>query len=184
MKYYNFITLDNWQIIQNKFLTNENIISSNKNIIMLSKNEQEWIGTQILQNINNFTQIEHKISNAIIFIQKPNIIGTVHVDGITPGRVGHPNWALNIPITNSDAEMLWYKGKYTLHSNDSHGVSYLDIQWQSEPIVDCKIKVNKPVIVNIDAPHSVSNYSNNLRAILSVRFYPDLKLYDTRIAQS
>ena len=113
---------------------------------------------------------------ALTFIQPPNLKGIIHVDGIKPGRTGHPDWALNIPITTSDAEMSWYKGDYTLKTEDNQGLAYLNIVWTDGPNLAKTIKVDQPMIVNIDTPHSVTNFSNHLRMILSVRFNPDLPI--------
>ena len=126
--------------------------------------------------MDRFDNIKHRISKAIIFVQPPQLKGIIHVDGIHASRVGHPNWALNIPITNSDAEMYWYQGNYSLKAEHSKGLPYLDIEWTYGPNIAKTIKINHPMIVNIDTPHSVTNFSNHTRMILSVRFSPDLNI--------
>ena len=175
MKYIHPITITNWQVIQDKFKDKESVAFNKRNMV-LSAEERHWIAEQILPDINEFTGIEHKVSNAIIFIQPPKLQGVIHVDGIKPGRVGHPNWALNIPITDSDAEMSWHEGDYTLTAEDNQGLAYLDIVWTSGPNLANTVKVDRPMIVNIDTPHSVTNFSNHIRMILSVRFSPDLPI--------
>jgi len=175
MEYTRPIAITNWQAIQDKFKDKESIAFNKRNLI-LSKEERNWIAEQILPDVNAYTGIEHTVTNAIIFIQPSKLKGVIHVDGIKPGREGHPNWAVNIPITNSDAEMYWYEGTYTLKTEDNHGLAYLDINWTYGPNVAKTVKVDRPIIVNIDTPHSVTNFSNHLRMVLSIRFNPDLNL--------
>jgi hypothetical protein len=175
MEYTRSITITNWQAIQDKFKDKESIAFNKRNLILSAK-ERHWIAEQILPDINKFTGMEHNVANAIIFIQPANLKGVIHVDGIKPGREGHPDWALNIPITTSDAEMSWYEGNYTLKTEDNQGLAYLDIVWTSGPNLAKAIKVDRPIIVNIDTPHSVTNFSNHLRMVLSIRFNPDLNL--------
>lgn len=175
MKYTQPITITKWQAIQDKFKDKE-LFAVNKRNMVLSADERNWIAEQILPDVNAFTGTEHKVANAIIFIQPPKLKGVIHVDGIKPGRVGHPNWAVNIPLTTSDAEMYWYEGNYTLKTEDNQGLAYLDINWTYGPNLAKTVKVNCPIIVNIDTPHSVTNFSNHLRMVLSVRFTPDLPL--------
>ena len=175
MEYAHPITITNWQVIQDKFKDKESVAFNKRNMV-LSADERNWIAEQILPEINTFTGIEHKVSNAIIFIQPSNLKGVIHVDGIKPGRVGHPDWALNIPITNSDAEMSWYEGNYALKTEGTQGLAYLDILWTYGPNLAKTVKVDQPMIVNIDTPHSVTNFSDHLRMILSVRFSPDLPI--------
>jgi hypothetical protein len=175
MKYTCPITITNWQAIQDKFKDKE-LIAFNKRSIVLSAEEQNWVGEQILADINKFTGKEHKVANAIIFVQPAKLKGIIHVDGIKPGRVGHPNWAVNIPLTSNDAEMSWYEGNYILKTEGNQGLAYLDITWTYGPNIAKTVKVDRPIIVNIDTPHSVTNFSNQLRMVLSVRFTPDLPL--------
>jgi len=173
MKYLCPITITKWQAIQDKF-KDKVLLFADKRALILSAEEREWVAGQILVDINTFTGLEHKVANGIIFIQPPKTKGIIHVDGIKPAREGHPNWALNIPITSSDAEMSWYEGAYTLKTEDNRGLAYLDIIWHHGPDLAKTIKVDRPIIVNIDTPHSVTNFSNHTRLILSIRFSPDL----------
>jgi hypothetical protein len=175
MTYSHLSTITNWQAIQDKFKDKALLFADKRNLI-LSAEEQAWVAEQILADINTFTGLEHKVANGIIFIQPPKTKGIIHVDGIKPGREGHPNWALNIPITSSDAEMFWYDGAYTLKTEDNRGLAYLDIIWHHGPDLAKTIKVDSPIIVNIDTPHSVTNFSNHTRLILSIRFSPDLPI--------
>jgi hypothetical protein len=176
MKYTQPITISNWKIILDKFKDKESI-AHDKRSIVLSADERNWIAEQILSDVNAFTKLEHKVANAIIFIQPPKLRGIIHVDGIKPNREGHPNWAVNIPITTSDAEMSWYEGNYTLQTEDNRGLAYLDIIWHHGPNLAKIIKVDCPMVVDIDTPHSVTNFSNHTRMILSVRFIPDLPIH-------
>jgi hypothetical protein len=175
MTYSRLITITNWQSIQNKFKNTALLFADKRNLI-LSAEERAWVAEQILPDINTFTGLEHKVANAIIFIQQPKTKGILHVDGIKPGRAGHPDWAVNIPITTSDAEMSWYEGDYTLKTKDNRGLAYLDIAWTYGPNLAKTVKVDHPMIVDIDTPHSVTNFSDHVRMILSVRFSPDLPI--------
>jgi hypothetical protein len=175
MRYLRPITITKWQTIQDKF-KDKALLFADKINLVLPAEERAWVAEQILPDIIAFTKLEHKITNAIIFIQPPKLKGIIHVDGIKPNREGHPNWAVNIPITSSDAEMSWYEGAYTLKTEDRHGLAYLDIVWHHGPNLAKTVKVDKPMIVDIDTPHSVTNFSNHTRLILSVRFSPDLPI--------
>ena len=167
------ISISNYNLIQEKLKDKLKIITIQKQIL-LSTEEKKWLSTQLLSEIESLTGKQHKITNAILFIQQPKAESSIHVDGISPIRLNHPNWALNIPITKSDAEMSWYEGVYSLNIKDSQGLAYLDINWQHGPNLAKIIKIDQPIIVNIDKPHKVVNFSNHVRMILSVRFTPDL----------
>lgn len=171
MQYAHPITISQWQLVQEHF---NNIASGSLKNIVLSAKEKEWITEHVLPEINIATGATHTVSNAIIFVQPPKSKGVIHVDGFTPNREGHPNWALNIPLTTSDAEMYWYEGNYTLTTEKNRGMSYLDIHWNYGPNLAKTIKVDRPMIVNINTPHCVTNFSNHIRTILSIRFNPDL----------
>lgn len=175
MEYHHLINISNWESIKEKIKSNIKIVPHQRQVI-LSSNVKEWLSGQILTDITALTNKEHKITNAIVFVQEPKSECTIHVDGMDPTRKGAPNWALNIPITESDAEMSWYEGVYSLNIKDSQGLAYLDIDWIHGPNITKTIKVDKPVIVNIDTPHKVVNFSNHVRIILSIRFSPDISI--------
>jgi hypothetical protein len=175
MEYHRPISISNWNIIQEKFKEKLKVIIDQKQII-LSNEEKKWLSTHLLPDVKLLTGKEHKITNAILFIQGPKTESSIHIDGLSPTRLNHPDWALNIPITDSDAEMSWYEGIYSLNIKDSQGLTYLDIDWQHGPNLAKIIKIEHPIIVNIDKPHKVVNFSNHVRMILSVRFNPDIAI--------
>lgn len=175
MEYYRIVSVSNWNLIQEKFIHKLNIIE-NQRQILLSAKEKKWLSDQLLPDIESITGKQHKITHAILFIQQPKSECSIHIDGIKPNRVDHPNWAVNIPITESDAEMSWYEGVYSLNIKDSQGLAYLDIDWRHGPNLAKTIKIDRPTIVKIDKPHKVVNFSNHIRIILSVRFNPDISI--------
>lgn len=172
-EYYRIIDISNWNLIKDT-LKKHITIKPNQRQVILSQETKNWLYNQISKDVTTFTSKEHQLINAIVFIQEPNSECSIHVDGLHPDRKGAPNWALNIPLTESDAEMTWYDGPYSLNIKDSQGLPYLDIDWQYQPNLVETIKVDKPVIVNINKPHKVVNLSNHVRMILSIRFNPDL----------
>ena len=172
-EYYRFINISNWNYIKDT-LKERITVKPNQRQLILSQEIKEWLNSQISKDVTAFTSKEHQIINAIVFIQEPKSECSIHVDGLHPDRKGAPNWSLNIPLTESDAEMTWYDGPYSLNIKDSQGLPYLDIDWQYQPNLVETIKVDKPVIVNINKPHKVVNLSNHVRMILSIRFNPDL----------
>jgi hypothetical protein len=173
MKYSYPIEISNWQIIQDNFKSKIKD-HYDKNYIVLSEEETTWLSEKLIQEINKFTGKKHIIFKAIIFIQTPKSSGPIHIDGIIPNDPKQIKWAVNIPLTNSDAEMSWYEGDYTLQTELVKGLPYLNILWHEDPHMAETVELDRPLIVNIDAPHRVKNFSDDYRAILSIRCSPNL----------
>jgi hypothetical protein len=175
MKYYFPIDITKWQLILDKFKNIE--LPKTELSIVLSSFEKLWLAEQILPDIKALTKKDHQITIAIIFIQPPKMVGNIHVDGIRADRLGHPNWSLNIPLTNTQATMSWYTGEYKINLKTDDKVTnlpYLILDWNNSPVVADTALIDSPVIVHIGTPHSVVNQSDQTRMILSVRFSPDL----------
>jgi hypothetical protein len=175
MEYHRLVNIPTWNSIRDRFKNRIKNIKNQRQIV-LSAEAKNWLSGQLLPDITALTNKRHTITYAILFIQQPKSECSIHVDGINPTREGHPDWALNIPITESDAEMSWYEGVYSLNTKDSQGLPYLDIEWLHGPNLAKTVKVDKPMFVNIDKPHKVVNFSNHVRMILSVRFSPDISI--------
>lgn len=175
MEYYRHANIVNWNLIKKKLIDKLKIVTYQKQI-MLSNEEKQWLSAHILPDITALTNKQHKITHAILFIQQPKSENSIHVDGITADRAHHPDKALNIPITESNAEMSWYEGVYSLNIKDSQGLAYLDIDWIHGPNLVKTVTVDQPMIVNINKPHKVVNFSNHTRMILSIRFSPDISI--------
>jgi hypothetical protein len=172
------IDLTKWPLIKDYFKDKVELFPYpyNKLSLILTPLETEWLAQQILPDIELITKKKHKIHRAIIFMQPPNLVGGVHVDGIHPERTNNVNWAVNIPLTNTPAEMFWYNGEYKLilKDGDRSGVPYLTLDWLSKSEIDETIIVDKPVIIYIEKPHNAKNLTDEIRLILTVRFTPDL----------
>lgn len=176
MKSYHLkVNLPNFEKIQNYFSTivkNNDDINDNK-IIWLTDTDVEWLNRHI--DLTHITKKNNKIIGAFLFIVKPNNNPTdYHIDG-TDIDINLPKWALNIPIINCEnGEMLWADGDYDIVKKEENGIPWLEVVWNTDPIIVQSFIIDSPSIVKIDVPHKVINHKNCTRIMLTVRFAPDL----------
>jgi hypothetical protein len=120
-----------------------------------------------------FTRRNWVFDIARIFVIPGNMSLPIHIDG----NKEHPKyWALNIPIFNSEnSKMHWWqptanKSRSILSSTYEFGnnIKVFDSLDDCVQIESCVINV--PTCVRIDIPHSVTNYSDQTRVLISVRF--------------
>ena len=75
--------------------------------------------------------------------------------------------------------MSWYDGDYKLSvTTKPGGLPYLNVDWNSDPVEVASKIMFEPALVRVNIPHSVKNYSNQARMLLSIRFTPDLFFSD------
>jgi hypothetical protein len=175
MKYFKKIQIPGWEILKEKY---NHYISfyETKLFLKLPQSDIPFLEKLILPEIEKQFKTNTFISEAFLFFMKENHNRGMHVDGHILDRSTTYNWGLNFPILNCDeSEMKWYDGDYELYPTSSpNGARYLGINWKNTPNeVDSTI-INQPTLVYVNIPHTVINYSNNPRLLLSVRFRPDL----------
>lgn len=125
------------------------------------------------------------IVECLIFENTPNQEAKIHVDGMTPGRHGSTEVALNLPLLNpKGAYMIWYGGDYELRDsyNPITGVEYLDVAWTSFPKELHRQEILRPTLVKVDIPHRVINLKDTPRVMMSLRFNPLLHFLNTETA--
>jgi hypothetical protein len=169
MTYYQKIQIRNEAAIAEHY----SYTANDAGILLAMKLEEDhypWIEQQLGDDLNMVTGKTHKIRSAVIFIQVGNHRRGIHVDGVKDF------WALNIPLINcQSAEMSWYDGKYTkkLHHNPG-GLPHFRLTWEETPRRIESVMLDSPMIVKVDTPHGVENFSSEPRSILSIRFTPEL----------
>jgi len=112
-----------------------------------------------------------------ISIIGPSIM-PVHTDSDKPLRI----YALNIPIFNcQDSYTVWYNPidptKFEKKEYVSNDVKVISNHYSKDNIVELdRVCSDSVVFVNIKTPHHGINHSSNLRALISLRFIPELTL--------
>jgi hypothetical protein len=192
--YHQDIVISNQDDIREYFKNHiDQIQSGETEIIEFSKDskEAEWIIENILPDVEKYSGKKHELHRAIVFGQGPNSYPKEHVDGFWPPKPNAIIWSLNIPIKNCEqGEMLWYEGDLELrtipdapdydggfHPNTRTNVrklNSLEIHWKEDKRLKDSVVVDKPTIVQVNIPHQVINHKNDTRAILAVRFTPDI----------
>lgn len=165
MIYYQKINLKNEDIIVDRY---KSMIDIPKNSVatQLSIEDHIWLEDQIGDDLFCVTGKSNKIQRAFVFRQSENHKRIIHTDN--PSDV----WALNIPLLNCEtSEMSWYDGEYDKELiTKSVGLVFSKLIWKQEPIKVASTFLDSPVIVRIDQPHSVENFSSEPRTILSIRY--------------
>lgn len=125
---------------------------------------------------SKFKERKVSVRRARLFFTPANTKLEAHIDGHTKLHDGAPTnmyWALNLPIIiptgNHIQEWYHYSGKYiqryTEKYNESIEPGDSDLLVSAETLV-----LDKPYFVNVGQVHSVTNFSDNPRLILSLRF--------------
>jgi hypothetical protein len=175
MEYFKEIDLPGWRTIQ-KFCINrwDGQFTTAK---VFDGSELNYIGSIIERDILTVLGVKVKTKTAIMFINEPNFVQDLHVDGFNISRANASNTALNLPILNyENGPMYWYNGDFVLTKSPFKTIKYLKINWQSEPTLAATKIINKPTFVKINIPHHIENQSSSPRLMLSIRFTKDILL--------
>jgi len=177
MKYSKSIEIPRWTEISEKYKHYISVADKLKSI-RLPKEELLYLESVISENFKISVGTTPIINDALLFFTLGNKNRGIHVDGDSLDRSHLCKWGLNIPILNcANAEMKWYNGVYDLTViNNPIGLTHLTINWKEGPYEIESLVIDKPVLVHIDTPHTVINYSSDIRIMLSVRFRPSLML--------
>lgn len=175
MEYFKEIDLPSWSLVQ-KFCRSK-WDGAFTTATVFSGVDLAYIGKLVEYDILTVLGIEVKIKTAIMFINEPNFVQDLHVDGFDPERINASNTALNLPILNCEnGPMYWYDGDFVLTKSPFKTIKYLKINWQDEPTLAATKIINKPTFVKINIPHHIENRSNSPRLMLSIRFTKDILL--------
>jgi hypothetical protein len=173
MEYFKQISLTNWNIIIEKYsdlISNAGTLHAKK----LTREDNQYLYNLVADDVEKFTGKSCRIRESIAFFQIGNHTRGIHLDG--DDQHNDFIWALNIPIINCDmAKMVWYKGDYEIKSvPNARGLTSRHVFWNSpaEEITSCFVAI--PTIVRVNVPHTVTNYSENPRCLISIRFTPEL----------
>lgn len=106
----------------------------------------------------------------------------IHIDTPPSGHVtSTPN--LNIPLKNCKGGITrWWNGKYKLiergpeYANKGSGRTV--IEWEDGPYVDEEYRLNEPIWMNANVPHSAENVTTNPRILLSLKFSAEFTIED------
>jgi len=122
--------------------------------------------------------LENKLKRFKVYVRVARFFFTnsgkrldVHIDGTE--ELGHYYWAINFPIfvekTDHYQEWYSYDGKYRRHYNETYTDSILLEEPEKIELID-KLILTEPHFVKVGIPHSISNQSDSIRLILSIRF--------------
>ncbi len=175
MDYYKEVNIPSWQTIQlycqskwnGEFTTSYSFLGE----------ELAYLGSLLEPEIQQELNHTATIKSAIMFINPPEFVQDMHVDGFEISRRNSSNTALNLPILNCETgPMFWYGGEYFLTKSPHNTIKYLKLNWTSGPTLECQKIIDKPTLVKINIPHHIENQSDKPRLMLSVRFNPDIQL--------
>lgn len=185
--YYN-LSLKNWDKIKERYSSfiEDNIVGQELIIFQQGDPEIAWLEDKLLDDVCNHTGLTHKIKFAVLGGLCSNNTLKEHIDGFYPPRPSSAKWSLNIPIKNYDHfEMQWFDGDYihqeredapdltSLYKADEMQV--IRPKWIGDRYLkDSKIIIS-PIVVQVNIPHTVHNYSTKTRVVLAVRFTPDIE---------
>lgn len=116
-------------------------------------------------------------------ILKENFVLPIHSDSYLPGRC----YALNIPIINcQDSYTIWYNiidsSKVIKKAYTSNGVLVVSEHYEKNNTTEIeRICSDSIMFVNVKTPHSGINLNNQTRAVLSLRFIPELSLEEIEL---
>jgi hypothetical protein len=119
-------------------------------------------------DIKEFLGLE--VTHSVLIHAKPNSHSTIHVDY----RADQLRLALNIPLKNCENSVtdMWSCEGEPVYSLTVTGIPYNNYNRnQCEKI--SRFFLTRPVIFNTKIPHSVSNFSNQPRLAISLRFKED-----------
>jgi hypothetical protein len=175
MEYFKEVELAGWTEIQQFCLSKWDGVFTTARVF--DGDDLAYIGSIVERDIRNLLSIDVKIKTAIMFINEPNFVQDLHVDGFDVKRINASNTALNLPILNCDhGPMYWYAGNFFLTRSPFKTIKYLKINWKTEPVLAATKIINQPTFVKIDVPHHIENRSSSPRLMLSIRFTNDILL--------
>jgi hypothetical protein len=119
-------------------------------------------------NVKEFLGLE--VTHSILIHAKPNSHSTIHVDY----RADQLKLALNIPLKNCENSVtnMWSCEGEPTYLETPTGIPYNNYnKQQCEKIT--RFFLTRPVIFNTKIPHSVSNFSDQPRLAISLRFKED-----------
>jgi hypothetical protein len=170
--------------MKNHYILNYNDIFINKHINLNNKKADSWetvkvnVANTISQNGLKFLLQSGFVPfvNFNLFIGPSNFNTAIHIDNLTE------SYAINYVWGDSKSKMRWFE----LTSNEPYqpsittsGTNYMIYNdTQVKLIEEIEVPCNTLMLVRIDVPHQVINYSTSKRYCLSVRGSPILKWED------
>jgi len=128
-----------------------------------------------LKRIANEKNIYYEVKNGNLAYINPNNEISTRIAFFLSGWEGFPSWALNIPILNCENVVLnFYKGDYTTTIESNELTMYRVPLWEGRPELEESTLLNRPVLMNMEAPFSFTNQSDNPAIFLNLRFIPSL----------
>ena len=150
---------------------NQNQLDSWKTIKV---NLNESVCNQGLEYIKNTGLIPMSLVN--LFIGPPNYETTIHIDNLIQ------SYAINYVWGESNSVMRWYQTNNNTigkTKKTTAGTNYTKYDRDQVFLIEeIEIPKNKLILIRIDVPHQVINYSDHYRYCLSIRFHTKLKWND------
>jgi hypothetical protein len=158
--------------INNQLRINNNKPDSWQTLKVNSANSLSQNGLKFLSQLGFIPSF-----NSNLFVGPPNSDTTIHVDNLSQC------YAINYIWGESKSKMRWFKLKDNVSptlSRTTAGTGYMAYNINQVNFVEeIEVPNNKLILVRIDIPHQVSNYSNSKRYCLSVRGSPMMKWEDS-----
>lgn len=133
------------------------------------------LGSDIKQQLQLILKSKYMIVSALYFRLLSQSVGNIHIDKDMYSTSKAPNIALNLPILNGHAAMMyWYKkhGNTTIYNFPGPSKKTATPMLKNiDATCVAKTLMDKPTIVKINDWHSISNVSvSEPCEILSIRF--------------
>lgn len=165
MKNYYFLDYDNASFVNDKFIPYACV----PDWWFLYKVDTSVLSTQALNYLDLIKVSPFKKFN--FFVGNPNAKSDIHLDG------KDTSYAINYSWGSSNSIMRWFSTKDAGRpTQTSAATPYINFKnCKMDLIEQVSVPNNKLILVRIDIPHDVINYSDNPRYCISIRGNPKLE---------
>jgi hypothetical protein len=168
---------EEWEIIKNEVIDIEKIegiVPTHTTSISSYKLPTEH-AHKIKEIINIRTK--RKLKSLRIFKMKPRCKSGLHIDYDQWMKI-FPRYALNIPLYGCEDSFIEFHrntGEQVADSNEESGAGgYFYPKDYTKVFYNSTLNMLTPTLVRIDVPHTVDNFSDHERKILSIRFFEEV----------
>jgi hypothetical protein len=169
MKYFQYITLDNIDLIKDKILK---FISPVENIPYgLSFINKSLVVIQCPELVDSIRQYNLEIERLALY--RADINGPIHIDYKSEKN---NKCRINIPLLNCEGSITEFfsGGDYTRISQPNNLYYYTNSPSKNAAIKVAEVEVNQPTILNIQEPHRVITNKTLLGPRITLSIFTDV----------
>jgi hypothetical protein len=168
---------EEWEIIKNEVTDIEKI----EGVVPVRTTDisSYKLPTEYAHKIKEILNIrtKRKLKSLRIFKMKPRCKTGMHVDYDQWLKIV-PRYALNIPLYGCEDSLVKFHrntGEQAIGSNEESGTGgYVYPKDYTKVFYSSSLNMLTPTLIRIDVPHSVDNFSDHERKILSIRFFEEV----------